>query len=123
LSCVGAPRMIWAAWLRYWLAAVVYSQPITVRRSKNELSNTTLCETGIGRGDSARSAVFSIYVYRMRCHQYAYDLQLYYSIRIGKFADLSPVVQWTKDEWRWFLENAPLLNPTKTEAALFGTRQ
>jgi hypothetical protein len=98
----------------------------------NERSATTLCETGIGQGTVLGPLCFSMYVspvgdvidaHRMRYHQYADDLQIYYSIRTVDFGDLSPVVQCTKDVSRWFLENAILLNPTKTEAVVFGTRQ
>ena len=56
-------------------------------------------------------------------HQYADDLQLYYSLRSGDFGDLSPMVQCTKDVSRWFLESGLLLNAAKTEAIVFGTRQ
>ena len=40
-----------------------------------------------------------------------------------QLADLSALELCTADVARWFLENALLLNPTKTEAVLFGTRQ
>ena len=51
--------------------------------------------------------------HHMQYHQYADDLMLY----LTSVADCSDAVS------TWFMENALLLNPGKTEAVIFGTRQ
>jgi len=114
-------------WLRSFV--VDRSQYVAVG---TERSATTRCETGIGQGTVLGPLCFAMYVspigdvidaHAVQYHQYAHDLQLYYSLRSGDFNDLSSVVQCTKDVSRWFLENGLLLNATKTEAVVFGTRQ
>jgi len=44
-------------------------------------------------------------------------------LRPGAFADMQRVSLCVQDVSRWFMENALLLNPSKTEAMVFGTRQ
>src|SRR5664279_5144614 len=58
----------------------------------------------------------------LQYHQYADDLQLYTAVRADDFQDLSHVESCVADVSRWFLQNSLLLNPTKTEAVVFGTR-
>ena len=55
-------------------------------------------------------------------HQYADDTQLYTAVRPCADANFKSVSMCVEDVARWFLENGLLLNPTKTEAVLFGTR-
>jgi len=55
-------------------------------------------------------------------HQYADDMQLYVSLSPADFGDLSATESYANHVSRWFVENA-LLNPTKTEAMIFGTSQ
>jgi hypothetical protein len=52
----------------------------------------------------------------MLYHQYADDLQIYFSLCTGDFGDLSSMIQCTKEVSCWFLENALLLHLTKPEA-------
>ena len=49
-------------------------------------------------------------------HQYADDLQLYLSLS-PNCSELTLIENCTSDVSRWFLENALLLNPTKTPPA------
>ena len=58
-------------------------------------------------------------------HQYADDLQMYMSLTPtpNRSCDLSTIELCARDVSRWFTENALLLNPAKTEAVFFGTRQ
>ena len=56
-------------------------------------------------------------------HQYADNLQMYVSLRPKDFSDRSTISQCVSDVSRWFVENALLLNPGKTEAVVLGTRQ
>jgi hypothetical protein len=86
--------------------------------------------SGVPQGSVLGPLMFAIYIspvgnvvegHSLRYHQYADDTQLYMALRRGTtdFGDLSECVD---DVTRWFLENGMLLNPTKTEAVLFGTR-
>ena len=62
-------------------------------------------------------------VIRVHYHQYADDMQLYVSLRSQDCVTIPRLEQCATDVSRWFTENAPLLNPTKTEAVIFGTSQ
>ena len=59
----------------------------------------------------------------MQHHQYADDLMLYLALTASQLGDLSPMSECVDDVTRWFLENALLLNPSKTDAVIFGTQQ
>jgi len=59
----------------------------------------------------------------MQFHKYADDLQLYTTLRANEFTDISNIEHCTADVSRWFLENAILLNPAKSEAVIYRTRQ
>ena len=50
-------------------------------------------------------------------------MQLYVSLNPTDFGTLSDIESCTSDVSSWFIENALLLNPTKTEAVVFGTSQ
>jgi len=58
-----------------------------------------------------------------KSHQYADDLMLYTALVPSMFSDLMSVADCTDAVSTWFMENALLLNPGKTEAVIFGTRQ
>ena len=58
----------------------------------------------------------SISQHNVQCHQYADDMQLYVSLNPTDFGTLSDIESCARDVSRWFIENALLLNPTKTEA-------
>ena len=64
-----------------------------------------------------------IYSHAAQYHQYADDLMIYLSLVPSAFGDLSSLVDCSDAVSAWFLQNALLLNPDKTEAVLFGTRQ
>lgn len=97
-----------------------------------ERSEVNVCNSGVPQGSILGPLCFAMYVspiddviscHKMRYHQYADDLQLYVAMVPSSFGDLSSVVNCVNDVSRWFLENALLLNPNKTEAVVFGTRQ
>ena len=97
----------------------------------DERSSPTPCLSGIPQGSVLGPLIFSMYVspigdviqaHGLQYHQYADDLQLYTALHADDFADLSRVESCVADVSRWFLENSLLLNPTKTEAVVFGTR-
>jgi len=61
--------------------------------------------------------------YAVHYHHYADDFMIYLSLPIKAFGDLSSVVSSSDAVSSWFLQNALLLNPGKTEAVIFGTCQ
>ena len=56
-------------------------------------------------------------------HQYADDLMLYCALTTSQLDDLSPLVRCFDAVSLWCQQNAILMNPGKTEAVLFATRQ
>ena len=60
---------------------------------------------------------------RCNTHQYADDLMLYTALVPSMFSDLTSVADCTDAVSTWFMENSLLLNPGKTEAVIFRTRQ
>ena len=63
-----------------------------------------------------------ISAHNLHHHQYADDTQLYMAVRPSVNVTNTGISECVADVSRWFLENGLLLNPTKTEAVLFGTR-
>jgi len=63
-----------------------------------------------------------ISAHNLHHHQYADDTQLYMAVRPSVNVTYTGISECVADVSRWFLENGLLLNPTKTEAVLFGTR-
>ena len=57
--------------------------------------------------------------HNVQYHQYADDMQLYVSLNPTDFGTLSDIESCASDVSRWCIENALLLNPTKTEAVVF----
>jgi len=87
------------------------------------------CSSGVPQGSVLGLLLFGMYVspiidvisqHNVEYHQYADDMQLYVSLSP---ADLSTMESCASDVSRWFVENALLLDPTKTEAVIFGTSQ
>jgi len=70
----------------------------------------------------ATAVAIVVAAHSLRYHQYADDTQLYMAVRPGDDESFGPVSMCVEDVARWFLENGLLLNPTKTEAVLFGTK-
>ena len=50
-------------------------------------------------------------------------MQLYVSLNPTDFGNLSSIESCSSDVSRWLIENALLLNPTNTQAVIFGTSQ
>jgi len=105
------------------------SQYISVGSERSPVSK---CASGVPQGSILGPLLFALYVspvddvvnaHHLQYHQYADDLQLYTAIKPPWSNDLSALSDCVADVTRWFLDNGLLLNPTKTEAMLFGTRQ
>jgi hypothetical protein len=58
----------------------------------------------------------------MSCHQYADDTQLYTSVDLSSAENINNLSNCADAVTRWHLENNLLLNPSKTEALVIGTR-
>ena len=96
-----------------------------------ECSATTALSSGVPRG-SILGPVISTYVspfdyvvraHLMQYHQYADDLMLNTELVPSMFSEFSSNADCTDAISTRFMENALLLNPAKTEAVIFGTRQ
>ena len=89
------------------------------------------CTSGVPQGSVLGPLLFAMYIppvgnvvaaHSLRYHQYADDTQLYMAVQPGDDESFGPVSMCVEDVARWFLENGLLLNPTKTEAVMFGTK-
>ena len=114
-----------------WLRSFVTerTQQIAVGSEKSAVFE---CSSGVPQGSVLGPLLFGMYVspigdvisqHNVEYHQYADDMQLYVSLSPADFGDLSTIESCASDVSRWFVENALLLNPTKTEAVIFGTSQ
>jgi hypothetical protein len=90
------------------------------------------CISGVRQGSVLGPRLFAAYAsptddvtaaHRMQHHQDADGLMLYLALTASQLGDLSPVPECIDDVTRWFLENASLLNPSKTDAVIFGTQK
>jgi len=95
-----------------------------------ERSDTASCESGVPQGSVLGSLLLSLYVvpvsdiaaaHHVSIHQYADDIQTYIAFQPRCLDSLSQLINCTDDITHWFLENGLLLNPSKTEAVVFGT--
>ena len=96
----------------------------------DQQSQSADCTSGVPQGSVLGPLLFAMYIspvgnvvaaHSLRYHQYADDTQLYMAVRPSADANFQSLSMCVQDVARWFLENGLLLNPTKTEAVLFGT--
>jgi exonuclease III len=113
-------------WLRSFL--IGRTQYVGVGSAR---STPVMCMSGVPQGSVLGPLLFAIYIspvdnivaaHRVCLHQYADDTQLYVALRPTDISPYDVVSHCVSDVSRWFLENGMLLNPSKTEAVLFGTR-
>jgi Reverse transcriptase (RNA-dependent DNA polymerase) len=90
------------------------------------------CISGVRQGSVLGTLLLAAYAspsddviaaHRMQQHQYADDLMPYLALTASQLGDLSPVSECVDDVTRRFLENASLLNPSKTDTVIFGRQQ
>ena len=97
-----------------------------------ERSETVRLASGVPQGSILGPLLFAMHVspigqvvdaFGIQHHQYADDLMLYCALTTSQLDDLSPLVHCSDAISLWFHQNAILLNPGKTGAVLFATRQ
>ena len=94
------------------------------------MSDSVRCESSVPQGSVLGPLLFSLYVapvsnfaaaHHASVHQYVDDIQMYIAFQPQCLDSLSQLITCTDYVTRWFIENGLLLNPSKTEAVVFGT--
>ena len=98
---------------------------------QNCRSSVVGCNTGVTQGSVLGPLLFSIFTSpvgqlisacNISYHQYADDTQLYTSVDPSSSADITRLSSCAEAVTKWHLENCLLLNPSKTEVLVTGTR-
>jgi hypothetical protein len=113
-----------------WLSSYLHGRETYVAIGQTKSTRST-SSTGVPQGSVLGPFLFSMFVspvgriikqFGVQHHQYADDTQLYTAIKSGT-GQLNDISKCADAVTRWFLENGLLLNPSKTEAVIFGSRQ
>jgi len=93
-------------------------------------STSVSCLSGVRQDSVHGPLLFAMYIlpiinivtaHRLRYQQYADDTQQYMALRPGVGSTFDALSRCVDDLYYWFLQNGMMLNPSKTEAVLFGT--
>ena len=118
-------------WVRLWYTCFCAATDRSIAIGQ-ELSATTALSSGVPQGSIVGPLLFAMYVspiddivcaHPIQYHHYADDLMLYTALAPSRFSDLSSIAHCIDAVSTWFMQNALLLNPGKTEAVIFGTWQ
>jgi hypothetical protein len=113
-----------------WLTSYLEGRHFFIALGSSK-SDTLPSTTGVPQGSVLGPFLFSMFIspvsfliqsFGIQHHQYADDTQLYTSLASGN-TGCDNITQCAEAVNRWFLENGLLLNPSKTEATVFGTRK
>jgi hypothetical protein len=115
-----------------WLASYLSGRSQAVRIG-SESSPTTNCELGVPQGSVLGPILFSIFVspvghlvssHQVKHQQYADDTQLYFSLSPKQpHLGIDTLQRCLHSLHAWFSLNGLSLNPSKSDAVLFSTRQ
>jgi len=113
-----------------WLRSFVSGRSEYVAAGVERSDMRGPCESCVPQGSVLRPLLFSLYVapvsdfaaaHHVSIHQYVDDIQMYIAFQPQCLCGMSQLITCTDDVTRWFIENGLLLNPSKTEAMVFGT--
>ena len=115
-----------------WLTSYLYSRSQHVRIGQSS-SPSALLDSGIPQGSVLGPILFSVYIspigaifsaFGIQHQQYADDTQLYIALSaVHPVPAISTLESCLTSLHSWFCQNGLCLNPTKSDAILFGTQQ
>jgi len=115
-----------------WIGSYLQDRCYSVRVGQSTSSTVPLAASGVPQGSVLGPILFTAYVSPIGrliqdrgigYHCYADDTQLYTSLTAPAAVGLARLEDCTSVLQRWFWQNDLLLNPEKSEAIYFGTRQ
>lgn len=114
-----------------WFQSYLQNRTFSVRVGTS-VSSPISASSGVPQGSVLGPILFTVYVSPIgrlidSCgvgyHCYADDTQLYTALNVPSLSGLSLLETCTSNLQRWFWQNDLLLNPDKSDAIFFGTRQ
>lgn len=114
-----------------WLSSYLSDRSFSVRVGTDS-SGAVPVYAGVPQGSVLGPLLFTTYIspigrlmemHGIQYHKYADDTQLYTSLTVPAELSLDRLESCTSELQHWYWANDLLLNPSKSEVALFGTRQ